>query len=73
MPEANHTCIICGSRYYCCESRERLRTGSWAATCCSAECWNKYCDIMQERMKELENCSEDPNPKRARRTKTTTK
>lgn len=77
MPEPNHICIICGSHYYCCESRERLKVGSWLATCCSSECWNKYCDIVQARLDAQKNnqtsdVSEEQPAKRIRRSKTKT-
>ena len=58
MPDPNHKCVICGTLYYCCESRERLRAGSWNTTCCSPECYYKYIDIMDKRIaaqKQAEN------------------
>lgn len=58
--ELNTTCKICGKKYHHCKDCERFN--SWRLIACSPECWNTWCDLIEERRMPKTNTEPDTSP-----------
>lgn len=58
--ELNTTCKICGKKYHHCKDCER--SNSWRLIACSPECWNTWCDLIEERRMPKTNTEPDTSP-----------
>lgn len=53
MKKTNHTCKICGEKYYACDYCEQEHTFTpWRSVCCSIECYKEYLKLITDARNE---------------------
>lgn len=59
MSKLNHTCKVCGKKYYACDSCDEKTVFHWRSVACSHECFIKYMDSVDKVRNPIEQIKND--------------